>query len=310
MDHTMKKNKKQNYICQICKKEFNNKQKYLKHVKANRCKNILLGHKILTKQFIEENLKVYSANYIAKVICKKLGYNCTAQRIIDMAEKYNIKTYTISESKKLPSVIQQTKKTCLQKYGTQSQFSKNSTSRLKWEKRLFEEQGITNVFQRKEVIEKIQQTNIKKYGVKYYTLTKQYNQLYKNHGRLSKIHKQISNVLNQLHIIHKNEQIIKINDKVFIVDILCENNVVIEIYGDRWHLNPLIYKENDLINHLWLNKKYGPLYARDVWKIQNEKILILKQNNYYPFIIWQYDIKHNFNFIKEQIIEIKEKYKL
>lgn len=55
-------------------------------------------------------------------------------------------------------------KTMMEHYGTTHNFNKNCSSRQEWEKRLFEEEGITNVFQRKEVIKKIHETMVEKYG--------------------------------------------------------------------------------------------------------------------------------------------------
>lgn len=55
--------------------------------------------------------------------------------------------------------------THLKNYGAKHNFSKNSKSRQEWEKRLLTEEGITNVFQRNIVKEKIKQTIQDKYGV-------------------------------------------------------------------------------------------------------------------------------------------------
>lgn len=55
-------------------------------------------------------------------------------------------------------------KTMMEHFGTKHNFDKNCSSRKKWEKRLFEEEGITNVFQRKDVIEKIHNTMVERYG--------------------------------------------------------------------------------------------------------------------------------------------------
>lgn len=53
------------------------------------------------------------------------------------------------------------KNTC----GAEHNFSKESSSRKTWETKLFEEEGITNVFQREEVKEKIKTTHLEKFGV-------------------------------------------------------------------------------------------------------------------------------------------------
>lgn len=143
-------------------------------------------------------------------------------------------------------------------------------------------------------------------------MTDEYNLLCRNHGKLSKIHKQISNFLIENNIKHQNEVRINIqvnnNLKSPIVDILISGkNKIIEIYGDRWHLNPLKYKPNDIITHLWLNKRYGELKAKDVWKKDNERIKSLKNLGYDILILWENDIKNNFENVQTNILNfIKE----
>lgn len=59
------------------------------------------------------------------------------------------------------------KKTNLEKHGYEHNFDKNCESRNQWEKKLLENEGITNVFQREEVKKKTIETNLLKYGVEY-----------------------------------------------------------------------------------------------------------------------------------------------
>ncbi len=51
------------------------------------------------------------------------------------------------------------------RYGSEHNFCKEHPSRKEWEQRLFEEEGITNVFQREEVKDKIIETCLDRYGV-------------------------------------------------------------------------------------------------------------------------------------------------
>lgn len=55
-------------------------------------------------------------------------------------------------------------KTWMKSNGAPHNFSKNALSRKNWEKRLLEEEGITNVFQRESVKNKIKETISDKYG--------------------------------------------------------------------------------------------------------------------------------------------------
>jgi len=73
---------------------------------------------------------------------------------------------------------------------------------------------------------------------------------------------------------------------------LTDHNLVIECDGDYWHANPLFYSSNQL----------------DIIQLKNldrdkrkEKLFNEKNINYIRF--WEYDIKYNFDLIKDKIWE-------
>jgi len=66
------------------------------------------------------------------------------------------------------------KATNIEKYGFEHNFCKDHPSRIKWESRLLEEEGINNVFQREEVKQKSIQTLIEKYGVEHIAQNEDY----------------------------------------------------------------------------------------------------------------------------------------
>jgi G:T-mismatch repair DNA endonuclease (very short patch repair protein) len=82
-----------------------------------------------------------------------------------------------------------------------------------------------------------------------------------------------------------------------IVDILLENNIIIEMYGDYWHANPIFYKDNDIF-YTW----EGPQFAKEIW----QKDLIRKHHiemfNYKVIIIWENELKDS-NKLKIKIME-------
>lgn len=55
-------------------------------------------------------------------------------------------------------------KSMMEHFGCKHNFMRECSSRKEWEDRLLKEEGITNVFQRKEVIEKIKETMLERYG--------------------------------------------------------------------------------------------------------------------------------------------------
>lgn len=108
--------------------------------------------------------------------------------LVEMSEKYKlpysqfqrimpmlgVKLRNLKEATNMPKCRERYTQTMLKNYDTTHNFNKNCESRKKWEKRLFEEEGITNVFQRKEVIDKIKDTMLERYGEDgiYYHKTK------------------------------------------------------------------------------------------------------------------------------------------
>lgn len=111
------------------------------------------GHEILSL-YVDSGYSVlelshkYDIGYaLVKRILKQLG-----------TEIRGVKENGFSERRK-----ENYKKTMLEKYGYEHNFLGGCESRKKWEERLLEEEGITNVFQRKEVKEKIQKTLSEKY---------------------------------------------------------------------------------------------------------------------------------------------------
>lgn len=79
-------------------------------------------------------------------------------------EKLNSYYRNLKDSTRTKKSRDKYKETMLDKYGYSHNFNKGCESRLKWEKRLLEEEGITNVFQRESVKEKITESLLKKYG--------------------------------------------------------------------------------------------------------------------------------------------------
>jgi len=61
-----------------------------------------------------------------------------------------------------------------------------------------------------------------------------------------------------------------------------KTNIIIEVNGDFWHANPNKYKENDIVKHT----KDGIL-AKDIWKKDEEKLLLAKKNGYRVVYIWE-----------------------
>ena len=120
-------------------------------------------------------------------------------------------------------------------------------------------------------------------------------------SRDTKIEIQVQNILNKHKIPfvkHKNFKLSKSNHQV---DILIEPNKVIEVNGDYWHFNPIIYDGNSV------QKRRGKqLKAREVWK--KDKIIYNELNKLglSVLVVWESELK-NSKDISKKIIDFVNK---
>lgn len=76
-----------------------------------------------------------------------------------------------------------------------------------------------------------------------------------------------------------------------VVDFLVDGNRIIECYGDYWHCNPTVYKED------YYNKSLH-MTSKEKWIRDEEKIKILNKNGFDVKVFWENDIKNNLEIIK------------
>lgn len=156
------------WICPICNKTFIFKKRTALRQKTahfEKCKNIQKFEQLFNISFNKENIekilieKYGSANELNH-ICKENNIHLNFHRICsEFGINLNQKIFTNNKN-----IKERRKKTNIEKYGTSHNFNKNSESRKKWENRLLKEEGITNVFQRKDVKDKIKKTIIDHFG--------------------------------------------------------------------------------------------------------------------------------------------------
>lgn len=159
-------NTKQNEIkiCPYCSQDWTGRKGFTRHTTRCKVKYDFIKTYNFTKESLDKELdkvgsilaftKKYTAIYkgelsdsIVRSIFSNFGIDTSIKRACNS-----------EQSKKLR------RETNLKRYGVPHNFCKNSESRKKWEARLFNEEGITNVFQRESVKQKIIQTVIEKYG--------------------------------------------------------------------------------------------------------------------------------------------------
>lgn len=273
--------------------------------------NNLLRRKYIRDNFLKKELLKYlieeldySCNYISNNIFLKKGYKVDVTTIINVCKEYDIKTKTIKETSNSNFVRDRYKETCKLKYGSENSLSKNTKPYLKRNETVKFKYGVNNVFQLENVKNKLKQTMIEKYGITTPCLLPNYKG---NAGRTSKIHITINNYLIEKNINFISEaknKFLKFNDFLLkeyspIVDILIEDSkLVIEVYGDRWHANPKIYKENDLI-YTWK----GEIQAKKIWEFDLLRKKQIESFGYEVIEIWEMDILKNLKKVKETIDE-------
>lgn len=151
---------------------------------------------------------------------------------------------------------------------TNNTLAKGSKGYLTRQKHLAEE-GITNVFQREEVKQKIKDTMFKRYGVYSVMAMDSYKP---NTGVESIPHKTVLEFLQEKQLNPISEMagiskamFAKFNDELNKIYsprpdiILLDKKIIIEIYGTLWHADPKRYKDDQIIN-TWS----GPMKAKDI----------------------------------------------
>lgn len=271
-----------NDICKYCHKEIKiKKEGHRGSMQGHlaRCKEYqIYKNNILTKDYLYN--EYVNNRHSAKWINEQTGINTKA--IINKLKEFNIQTRNIKESCNEPEKKLRYKETCLKNFGYEHNFCKNTDSRKKWEQRLLDEYGITNIFQREDV-------KIKSHISLFY---------HKGKTQLQRISKTEKKVLDYLieegYNVISNKKIL-CNNKIKYADCVIDNKII-EVNGDIYHANPKIYKSNDLIRFWGYNDKAKLLWDKDYQKFQEYKKL-----GYDVLYVWEKDINENFDKVKEMI---------
>lgn len=93
-----------------------------------------------------------------------------------------------------------------------------------------------------------------------------------------------ANMLDELGVEFETQKIIENKIYDFYIP---SKNIIVEVHGDYWHSNPLIYEEKEL------NKIQIKNQRNDVFKV-----ILAKGSGYNIEVTWEYDLKNN--YIKEK----------
>lgn len=284
-------------LVKICK-EYNLylHPKNFKNEKRTKYLEELMPKDFLLHEYCEKNR---TALDISEELSIKEGYPIFASSVIKMCEKYSIPTKNYSESATLAE--SKRSKTVLSEYGV-SHISKSEAIKEKKIKSSLDKYGTTNVFQSDEVKMKSRETLSSKYGVSHISHLPNFTN--RNVGRRSLPHKKIEEYLDSLGIHYESEVAGKFRsfnhelgrDYCPVPDIVIPDYfLILEINGDYWHANPLMYKPEDLFA-LWAGSKT----AKEIWERDSIRKRHLESFGYSILEIWGSEIKNGSYKLKLQ----------
>lgn len=282
------------YDCADCgEKVLNLSQHYRKCEQYQQRKNSTLSKGNLEKLYIEQAL---SLPKISEMLGFSVGVIHRAMKNLGIDRRDHSSAFRMSNDER--------KSTFMEKTGFHHNFCKGSPSRAAWEQRLLNEEGISNVFQRKDVKDKSKATMLAKYGQPHPMQVPKIARKVLGH-KFSKPHKKINDLLKEIGLEFQNEKALidNISSKTWYYDIFVpELNLLIEVNGDYYHANPIKYLPSDI---LWLFHS-GQKTANEIWKRDWNKTKLARMQGYRFMTIWEFDIKHFLDDIKAILISIKE----
>lgn len=259
----------------------------------------------------------YSINSIVNII--KTAYDddhdiiCWSS-VSKILKRNNIQIRNVEDSKKILSSETQRKATCIEKYGAEHIWSKNSSLYQSKIQNCLDRYGAKNIFASKYFKDKITYNDeywINKYGItRNELLSNKAKFMWDNYDDDQKIdhlsRSMWSNRVNQKGKSMLEESFIKecsnhlSKDIIpqyritpyFVDGLISGTNIIVEVFGDYWHCNPKFYKKDDIISF-----PGGKSKVEDIWIKDKKRLDYLVDMGYVVFIFWECDIRSkNYDF--------------
>lgn len=267
------------FQCDFCKRVMPLKVKRGRHgsIGAHASKCVVYQSKIsaiLTRDFLTSQYLIEGKS--ANAIAKNIGSN--ASRVIKALKEFGIVSRTISESKLMPDCKQRYESTNLERYGSSHNMNRDHPARKKMIDNLYNNFGVKNVFQRPDVIQKIDD---------WLSVEGSRQKRLPGRGTPSTIHQTVIDHLHALNIEHEIEYVIKINKhhRRFYDIAIPSLSLLIEVNGDRVHANPNFYRYDDMV------QCYGQDYVvRGKWVQDAYKLGVAESAGWDVYYIWGRDI--------------------
>lgn len=284
--------------CLYCHKLIFNIPSHLaKCSEYNIYKEEILSKSILEDMYIEQKLS------LPKIAAKLNVAICTVHRTL---KKHGIQLRNHSDAALMSA--DERAQTNLDRTGYRHNFCKDSPSRLAWQTRLKEEEGISNVFQRQSVKDSIQESYMIKYGVKHPMQVQSIARKVLG-AKFSKPHKLMNDIILSESLSFENEKLVRFTEegtnKYVIYDVYVPDlNLLIEVNGDYYHANPILYKSGDILFASHARSRT----VDSIWKRDWKKRIIAKKNGFLFMEVWEYDLKNFPEEIRQQIVDIRNHY--
>lgn len=153
------------YICPYCGIEINRGDTHhLCDKKISFLENLNIDE--LKEKYVDEEYSIKDLMEYVNEKYKDILFSKIPDSFIrNLVKKYLPSFYRdVKSSTNTKKIREKYEGTMMDRFGCKHNFNKNCESRKAWEKRLFEEEGITNVFQRESVKAKSLSTLLEKYG--------------------------------------------------------------------------------------------------------------------------------------------------
>lgn len=106
-------------------------------------------------------------------------------------------------------------------------------------------------------------------------------------------------MLDDLRKLCPNDRIVKktirLNEKWYYPDVIVNDHIIIEFFGNYYHGNPSMFKSTDIVHHGFT--------AKSLWKSDKNRIETFKQFGYDVIIVWEKDWKDNKETVYQTILE-------
>ncbi|PCI28131.1 hypothetical protein COB55_04445 [Candidatus Wolfebacteria bacterium] len=206
------------------------------------------------------------------------GHHLKLEEFMEKQKQTNLDRFGVEFPMQNEDIRNKQIKTTFENHGVSS-YTHTDEYIIKTNKTNQEKRGVDWSTQCPDVINKMKETNLERHGV---INTFQLPQAKSNGKQISKVQIKLYEQIKEKH----PDAILEhyLTDVNLSVDIFIPSeNKVVECYGDWWHCNPKLYKED--YYHEYIHKT-----AKEVWNKDKLRENLIKNNGYGLEIVWECDI--------------------